>query len=424
MSTGSLCGCGPVVPFGETFVELSGRTFRDEGLIKNQIAFMRGNVVKLVTELLHDVPESQKLKTATGLAKLIRYEYSEVTVPDMERWLLSFEGRIFALWLSVRRSGVSYVKAVEVACQAVDESGMSWLDNVEYGIDVASGSASHASFSDISGFRHLAKPVSPSLESKYDSHERNIVKLQLEPYGKSMDEVLELTPYQMSALCKSENVSSEEAGADSRVSEQNDERGYRKGKNTERQMREQWWIPYENLAKRLCGKLEDEKEENGIQRVRGSGAGQERVGWWRNASIPNSWLSNKARRNRLSSRSAFEGGPNGSTRFVGINRSRWYRLRLISGCEARCEFDYCRGQGNPGLDDVQPGGSHIPVCQVLNGGKPKAERSRVHEYRGPDGRRSDLRRVEQHHLRGLSQGRSLASSVFVSGALRACSGNT
>ena len=97
-----LAAIGPVVQLGPHSVELHGRTLRDECAIEAQICFLRGDVVRLAYEALGVLPEAVRKSAALEIVKLIRFGYSGATNADASRWLSSFEGRLFSVWLSIR----------------------------------------------------------------------------------------------------------------------------------------------------------------------------------------------------------------------------------------------------------------------------------------------------------------------------------
>ena len=280
-----LAAIGPVVQLGPHSVELHGRTLRDECAIEAQICFLRGDVVKLAYEVLSSVPEEAKQQAALEIVRLIRFGYSGATNADASRWLSSFEGRLFSVWLSIRHAGLGLQATTELICQEIDKQGMSWLENVEFGIDIANGTASFQAFAEIRRIHGMK--VKETLQTTFQSYDDVWASLQKEPFNKSSDEVLGMTMHQIGLLVKEKD-----GELDERESDLVNQQQVKDGIERPEQYEAMWGTPYKVLARRLLGQQESETE-NG--RKNHSETQHYSSGKWRESDIPGSWVNDATR---------------------------------------------------------------------------------------------------------------------------------
>lgn len=276
-----LAAIGPVVQLGPHSVELHGRTLRDECAIEAQICFLRGDVVRLAYEALGVLPEAVRKSAALEIVKLIRFGYSGATNADASRWLSSFEGRLFSVWLSIRHSGIGLQATQELICQEIDQHGMAWLENVEFGIDIACGTASFQAFAEIRRM-HDFKTPKKTVDS-FPSYEDVFSSLQKEPFNKGWEEIMGMTMHQIGLLVKEKD-----GELDERESDLVNQQQVKDGLERPEQYEAMWGTPYKVLVARLLGQQESETENgNGEDR---SGAADEADNRWRRTELSSSWV--------------------------------------------------------------------------------------------------------------------------------------
>lgn len=275
-----LAAIGPVVQLGPHSVELRGRTLRDECAIEAQICWIRGDVVRLACEALSVLSEDARELAAADIVKLIRFRYSGATNADASRWLSCFEGRIFSVWLSIRHSGIGLQQAAELICQEIDSNGERWLENVEFGIDMACGTASFQSFAEI---RRIFDCKPRKVEDcSFPSYDDVFTSLQKEPFNKSWEEVVGMTMHQIGLLVKDKD-----GELDERESDLANQRQVKGGLERPEQYEAMWGTPYKVLASRISGKrmgeLKNGREDCG-------GTANEADDRWDRAEFPSSWV--------------------------------------------------------------------------------------------------------------------------------------
>jgi hypothetical protein len=278
-----LAAIGPVAQLGPHSVELRGRTLRDECAIEAQICWLRGDVVRLACEALSVLSEDARELAAADIVKLIRFRYSGATNADASRWLSCFEGRIFSVWLSIRHSGIGLQQATELICQEIDSNGERWLENVEFGIDMACGTASFQSFAEI---RRIFDCKPRKVEDcSFPSYDDVFTSLQKEPFNKSWEEVVGMTMHQIGLLIKDKD-----GELDERESDLANQRQVKDGLERPEQYEAMWGTPYKVLASRISGNIR--RCGNGVGTTDSScDNGSER----KELHIPDSWFDDSNR---------------------------------------------------------------------------------------------------------------------------------
>ena len=194
-----LAGIGPVIEFGDRHVQVVGRRFRHLAEIEAQIMWLRGDPVELARSVVSLVPEEYREQASAKAIKDVRHKYSGVTTATISKWLSSFEGRVFAVWQSVRDSGVSYAECSALICEYVDSSGWEWLEKIEWCVDLASNHAEYQQLLEIRAIVRSYGNAATDTFPNYDSIFRNLCR---EPFNMSPDSILNLTLYQITVIAR------------------------------------------------------------------------------------------------------------------------------------------------------------------------------------------------------------------------------
>lgn len=195
-----LAGVGPVIEFGDRHVQVVGRRLRHLCEIETQIQWIRGDPVSHARNLLACIEDRNvRVEVSEQLVRTIRHKFSGVTCSTLGKWLSSFEGRLFAVWQSVRDSDVSYDDSLRICCDSIDKYGLQWLERIEWAIDLASNHAEHQQIIEIANIRAGGKGGSGDGFYNYDSFIRSLCR---EPFNLDPNSVFDLTLYQITVIAR------------------------------------------------------------------------------------------------------------------------------------------------------------------------------------------------------------------------------
>lgn len=195
-----LAGIGPLIEFGDRHVQVVGRRLRHLGEIESQIMWIRNDPVRIATSLVSQIEDREtRVRVSESLIRLVRRKHSGAASSILNKWMASFEGRLFSVWQAVRDSGVSYDQSIETCCNSIDEHGIRWLESVEYAIDIASNHAEYQQIIEIATTRKTGSAPYEDGFTNYDSIIRNLCR---EPYNMPINSVLDLTLYQITVIAR------------------------------------------------------------------------------------------------------------------------------------------------------------------------------------------------------------------------------
>ena len=209
-----LAGIGPVIEFGDRHVQVVGRRLRHLGEIEAQIMWLRRDPAGLSRMLVSGIEDrAVRIAVSESLVKLVRHKYSGASSATLSRWLSTFEGRLYVAWQAVRDSGISYDESLNTCCECIDKFGFSWLEDVEWAIDLASNHAEYQQIIEIATIRKSNPTSGADGFTNYDSIVRNLCR---EPFNMPLNDVLNLTLYQITVIARSpEDTMSDEREVES-----------------------------------------------------------------------------------------------------------------------------------------------------------------------------------------------------------------
>lgn len=192
------CAAGPIVEFGGRFLRVYPRTLRHISEIKAQIMHAWGDPMLRVRQLVDSAPEESRKATALACLRTVRHRWADVSADDMNRFLLSPEGRILTVYHAFEKNGVSYEWIFDKCCEAFDTQGDEWYYDLLWRFRMASGDLE---VFDLCSIRNIREYNVDEEFDRYGGDQGLIASLAREPFCFHPDQVKELTFAQVRSIC-------------------------------------------------------------------------------------------------------------------------------------------------------------------------------------------------------------------------------
>jgi hypothetical protein len=136
-----ILGAGPQVSLSGRMFAVRGRVLRDYAEVEARIASLRGEPCDRVRYCCYLLDYDEAF--AFRLVEKLRLGWWEASLGDSLEWLRSEEGRVFGLWLAIRREGVTLEWTQQATIQdcrgMTDEQREGWWLKIEQALDLANG---------------------------------------------------------------------------------------------------------------------------------------------------------------------------------------------------------------------------------------------------------------------------------------------
>lgn len=199
MSFSNLCSYGPVVVIGDRSLLIKARTLSDYALIEKQCQSYRVNPMPMIRRVVFSISDKTLQRSvALQAIKQLRFD-CDITIDVIQKWMNTYEGKMFCYWLAIRENGISFNELIDLIEDEEQSTGSDIYKRLDYYMSIASDEIEYSNLGSITG---LFRSEDDTVKNRWFTYDSLVSALTKEPFSMSMSDIGSLTMAQISAIIR------------------------------------------------------------------------------------------------------------------------------------------------------------------------------------------------------------------------------